>query len=574
MSGIIQTITAEDWEIHSRLLTDYPFFARHIQKIEPKDLTIQEDDPNEKDFERIARLQTLALQNQDDLAGMIPFIFNPVQWKLHLFCEDMLKRRGLVRVAMGKPRQVGGSTYFHGRAHKEACNTPGLKVHIVSHNDDSTRKFLRRARKMAAAAPPTVTPARPVDNSKELIFDNGASYGIATAGNPDALRSDNCHFLHASEEAYWKEAELTTAAVIPALSDGPGSWGARESTSKGKGNAWHKFIQETMAGDNEWELFFEPWYNHPKYQKTPPPGWEPNAEALEARYKYGVELTDAQLYWRAMKIKSLRALWLFNQEYPGTIHESFQASSNTLYNPDAVNKARLNGKGMLITPDYNAPLILGVDPARKGDRTVLAFRQGRVFRDVIVYPKMDDNSLVRIIAEYLGKGYKGTPVAKCFIDYAIGEGPASRLRDLGYIKQIQSVHFGESADDSDRYLNKRVEMALELRDWFGDTGEHVQIPGRDDTKDDQKLADDITSDLLAIPDFMQATGSEKIKLPSKDVIKKEYGKSPDIFDAMILTFAFPVQGERPAELQQFAKENFGHVTPSELAVINRDFDGH
>ena len=576
MTQVLPTISKEDFEIHQRLLTDYPFFARHIQKIEPKDLAVKDvDDPDEKDFDRLVRAQVLALQ-ENQLQGMIPFIFNPVQWKLHLFCQDMLKRLGFVRVAMGKPRQVGGSTFFHGMAHYLACNTPGLKIHIVSHNDASTKKFLRRARKMAGAAPPTVTPARQVENSNELIFDNGATWGIATAGNPDALRSDNAHFLHASEEAYWKEAERTTAAIIPALSDGPGSWGCRESTSQGKGNPWHKFIEETISGENEWELFFEPWYNHPKYQRTPPPGWEPNAESLDEYNRLrdlGVTLTKAQLYWRQMKIKSLRALWMFKQEFPSDIHESFQAPANTLYNPDAVNKAAANSRTNRIQLDPYAPLILGVDPARKGDRTVLAFRQGRVFRDVIVYPKMDDNSLVRIIAEYLGKGYKGTPVKHCFIDYAIGEGPASRLRDLGFLMQITSVHFGESADDTERYLNKRVEMAIELRDWFGDTGEHVQIPCLDRTQDEKKLADDIISDLLAIPDFMQSTGSEKIKLPPKDAIKKAYGKSPDIFDAMILTFAFPVAGERPAELQEFARQNYSHVEPSELARINSDFDG-
>jgi hypothetical protein len=116
-------VPKEDWEVHLRLLTDYPFFARHIQKIEPKDLTVQEpDDPDEKDFDRLVRLQTQALM-AESLAGMIPFIFNPVQWKLHLFCEDMLARLQLVRVAMGKPRQVGGSTYFHGKAHQLACRS-------------------------------------------------------------------------------------------------------------------------------------------------------------------------------------------------------------------------------------------------------------------------------------------------------------------------------------------------------------------------------------------------------------------------------------------------------------------
>lgn len=553
-------LTQEEIETHTRLMTDYQFFARYIQMIEPKDITLQPDE--------MALIE--AVTDEDSLAGMIPLIFNPIQTAFHLFIEDMWKRRGLIRCAMGKPRQFGGSTYIQGRAHWRACKTPGMKVHIVSHNDDSTKNFLVRARKMCAAAPPTVTPGRPVENSKKLVFANGASYSIATAGNPDAIRSDNCHFLHASEEAYWKDGQAVIGAVIPALSDALGSEGYRESTSKGKGNAWHKFIQETKSGQNEWELFFEPWFKHPKYQAAPPPGWEPDHESLEAQQQF--KLSINQVFWRAMKVKTLGALWLFKQEFPAFMEESFQASANTLYNPDVVYKASRNQ----VPLNPNAPLILGIDPARTGDRTVLAFRQGKVFREVITYPKMDDTRLTTIIAGYLKNGYKGTKVAKVFIDYAIGEGVRSFLHSLNFIREVTAVHFGESASEPERYQNKRIEMAMDLRDWFGDTGAFVSIPPNSSAPEGKvgkdNNIDDVVADLLAIPDFMQSDGPERIKLPPKDQIKKDFGRSPDIFDAMILTFAFPVHGEKPAALQEFVQENLSHLPPSEIGAILRDFD--
>jgi hypothetical protein len=289
----------------------------------------------------------------------------------------------------------------------------------------------------------------------------------------------------------------------------------------------------------------------------PPEGWQPSSEALEAQALYGLDIY--QLFWRAMKIKSLGALWLFKQEYPGTIEESFQASAQTLYNPDSVYRAQKN-HGLLL-PDPYAPLIMGVDPARTGDRTVLAFRQGKVFREVIIHAKMDDMRLVGIIAKFLKDGYNNIPVKKCFIDYAIGEGAASRLRELGFGQEVQTVHFGETASE-ERYANKRIEMAMDMRDWMGDTGEFVSIPA----------SDDISSDLLAIPDFTQSTGSEKLKLPPKDLIKQLYGKSPDIFDAMILTFAYPVQSERVAQLFQFAKQNLSHLPVADLSAILKDFE--
>jgi hypothetical protein len=259
-----------------------------------------------------------------------------------------------------------------------------------------------------------------------------------------------------------------------------------------------------------------------------------------------------------MQIKDLRALWMFKQEFPATIDESFQSSADTLYNPDAITRARKNDGKIALDP--YAPLIMGVDPARTGDRTVIAFRQGNVIRKVLTWPKMDDMRLVGIIAQYLSKGFEGKAVAKCFMDYAIGEGVASRLRELGYFKEVCIVDFGEAATE-DRFLNKRIEMYMDLKDWIGDTGEWVSIPDNDD----------VASDLLAIPDFMQSTGSEKLKLPPKDQIKKDYGKSPDIADAIVLTFAYPVAAERVAELQQFAKQNLAHLPVSELGSVLRDF---
>lgn len=531
-------------------MNDYDFFARHIQRIEPKDLQIEDDDRDALEI----------LSGEDSIAGMIPLIFHPGQMRLHKFVTDMKMRRGVVRAALVKPRQVGWSTYIQGRFHWLATKTPGMKIFIVSHNADSTRKFLRRARKLCLAAPPTVTAGRQVENSKELIFNNGASYAIATAGSPDAMRSDNCHALHVSEEPYFPEQQGIMGAIIPALSDGYGSEGFRESTSKGKGGLWHQFIMETQAKQNEWELFFDAWYHHPKYKATPPPGWQPDSEALEAMTLYpNTTLSLEQLYWRAMRIKSLRALWLFKQEFPGTVEESFQSSADTLYPPDAVIRARRND-GVMV-PDKYAPLIMGVDPARTGDRTVIAFRQGKVFRKVLKWPKMDDMQLVGIIAKFLRDGFEGKQVSKCFIDYAIGEGAASRLRELGYRDKIMVVHFGSSPREP-RYANKRAEMAMDMRDWLGDTGEHVSIP------DD----DDVASDMLSIPDFLQTTGSEKIKLAPKEQIKKDFGKSPDIFDAMILTFAYPVAAERVADLQDFARQNLSHLPPTELSNVLADFE--
>jgi hypothetical protein len=565
MSNTPIILTGEQWEMHQKLWNDYEFFARHIQMIEPKDIIL---DPNSEADQFIAQ-QFAALKDDESLAGMVPFIFRPGQRKLHAFVEEMKARRGLVMAALVKPRQVGWSTYIQGRTHWLCTKTPGLKAKIISHTKDSTEKFLRRIKKMCAASPPTVTPGRPLDNAKEIGFQNNAYISVNTAGSPDAVRGEAAHILHASEETSWEDAQGIWASVMPAMSFAIGSEAFRETTSKGRNTPWHKFILEALAKESDWEVFFDAYYNDPRYRTTPMPGWEPDAESISHAHEHRLYLGDPEkkiidpnrLFWRSMMIKKLGSMWLFKQEFPTSIDESFQSRADTLYSPDAVYAARMNGKYNKIPLDPFAPLIMGVDPARTGDRTVIAFRQGKVFRKIFTWAKMDDMRLVGIIAKFLQEGYEKTPVAKCFIDYAIGEGAASRLRELGFFREIQTIHFGQQASEP-RYANKRAEMFMDMRDWLGDTGEFAQIPD----------SDDVVGDLLAIPDFLQSTGSEKIKLAPKDAIKKEYGRSPDIGDAMALTFAFPVQAERVSELSQFAKQNLSHLRPNELSAILSDFD--
>lgn len=93
---------------------------------------------------------------------------------------------------------------------------------------------------------------------------------------------------------------------------------------------------------------------------------------------------------------------------------------------------------------------------------------------------------------------------------------------------VNGVHFSESALESSIYGNKRAEMACLLEKWIAQPG--VNIP------DD----DDFHADLMSVPDI-KSISDGPIKLVSKEKIKDIYGKSPDIFDAAMLTFAHPVR---------------------------------
>lgn len=180
----------------------------------------------------------------------------------------------------------------------------------------------------------------------------------------------------------------------------------------------------------------------------------------------------------------------------------------------------------LTISDYDfAARVVGVDPARFGDdKSVIVQRQGRYMRPLLanrnVFHKADNMTLAGHVAEII-RDWKPDAV---FIDEGNGGGVIDRLRQLGH--DVIGVHFGGKAGRP-RFVNKRTEMWFEMRDWVTSGG---AIPN------DMQLKQD-----LATPTYKFTSGQDVYSLESKDDIKKRIGRSPDLGDALALTFAFPVQ---------------------------------
>jgi hypothetical protein len=182
-----------------------------------------------------------------------------------------------------------------------------------------------------------------------------------------------------------------------------------------------------------------------------------------------------------------------------------------------------------------APVILGVDPARFGDdRSVIAIRQGLVCKPFRVYTKVDNMAL----AAYVAQAIEDVQADAVFVDAGNGAGVIDKLRQLGH--EVVEVHFG-GRPGKPRYVNKRAEMWYELRDWLMAGG---AIPN------DVALKQD-----LAAPTY-KFDSQDRVALESKDELKARGLPSPDLGDALALTFAFPVVKER--DLRRQAAVMAGH----------------
>lgn len=173
-----------------------------------------------------------------------------------------------------------------------------------------------------------------------------------------------------------------------------------------------------------------------------------------------------------------------------------------------------------------AAKVLGVDPARFGDdRSVIAKRQGLVASEPIVLRGVDNMTLAAHVASEIERWQPDA----VFVDEGNGAGVIDRLRQLGH--HVIGVHFGGKAGKA-RYVNKRSEMWYEMRDWVLSGGAIPNITA-------------LTQDLAA-PTY-SFDNQDRIVLESKDDIKARGLPSPDLGDALALTFAFPVQARNKFE---------------------------
>lgn len=175
-----------------------------------------------------------------------------------------------------------------------------------------------------------------------------------------------------------------------------------------------------------------------------------------------------------------------------------------------------------LSPDDGAPLVMGVDIARFGDdESVVRFRRGRDARTIppTKYKGADTMQMASNVAALIERH---NPDAVFVDGGGVGGGVVDRLHQMGY--RVIEVQSGGAAADPEKYLNKRVEMWGEMRDWL--------MYGCIDNS--EALIDD-----LAGPEYAVHTKGQ-LKLESKDAMKKRGLASPDDGDSLALTFAEPI----------------------------------
>lgn len=328
--------------------------------------------------------------------------------------------------------------------------------------------------------------AEPNESELFIEFPNGARVRLYGADNADAMRGLYFDGVVMDEVADMKP-EVWGEIVRPALADRKG-WCLFIGTPKGA-NLFHDLYQQAL-GD---------------------PGWFA-----------GLYRADETNMIDEEELRLARAAMSENQYRQEFLCDFSAAADNVLISIDQASDAARR----TVREDALAglPKVMGVDVARFGDdRTVIMRRHGIAALDPIVFQGADNMQVVGHVTAQIAQWQPDA----VFVDGGRGEGVIDRLRQLGY--NVIEVNFG-SRPTNPRYANKRSEMWDLMAQWVRDGG---AIPNDPALKTD-----------LCVPTY-SFDAANRMVLEQKDKIKARGLRSPDLADALALTFAYPVAPRSP-----------------------------
>ena len=408
----------------------------------------------------------------------IPYVARPVQEEIQ---EQIRKHRFNVLVTH---RQMGKTICVINHIIREALITtyPNARYFYVA-------PFLKQAKLIAWDHFKYYL--KPVPNVKinetelTILLPNGSKIYLVGADNPDAMRGSYANGVVLDEYAMGKD--IFEEIIRPMFTNTNG-WCVFTSTPKGQ-NHFYKLWLKSQSGLKDW--------------------WGGMYTAKDS----GV--IDPQALKEIEEQSSSESM--FRQEY---MCDFMASSDNVLIRIDDVYIAQR--RQYRIDEIEHSATIIGVDCARYGDdRTVIFVRKGLQAFPCRYYQGLNTAEITEKIIETINDyGYDGI----C-IDQAFGGGVIDRLREFGY-DNVFEVNFNMKSMD-EHCKNKRAEMWWKMGEWIRKEG---ALPQNED------LVQELTNVLYGF-----SAGAGQIQLEGKELVKKRIGKSPDLADALALTFAYPIQ---------------------------------
>lgn len=219
-------------------------------------------------------------------------------------------------VKVEKSRQVGISTECTGISFILALVIPNYRVVVVAHRFESAEAIFRQHQTYYENLPPALKPRLQRGSTRVMVFENGSSIRVHTAGSP-AIASCTADFLHLSEIAKWPDIKGYLTASLQIASKN--AYVVIESTAFGL-NDWF----EIWESDNGFQPVFVNFLDDPRCRLEALPG----APATPFELQESQTLPPLVRNWwiDIFRTKCFCDINAMRQEHPTTSDQAFLSS--------------------------------------------------------------------------------------------------------------------------------------------------------------------------------------------------------------------------------------------------------
>lgn len=294
----------------------------------------------------------------------VPFVLNPTQRTI----AETLTGRDIYP----KARQEGVSSFFLALFTILCLTRRNTRAVVISHESDATTRMLAKVHYFLEHLRPQAVVGH--SSKGEITFPKmNSMFYIGTAGSRSFGRGDTITALHCSEVAFWDNAKDLMTGLMQAVPTNSGIV-AIESTGNGQGNWYHKMVQACQQGRSHYKMHFFDWLHFPEYNlqlseednKRVLDTLDESLEEITLMTKWG--LTTGQIEFRRRKLVELEFdMNKFDQEYPKTLDECFQASGSGLFKKvnfvksDDWKSQGLHLSGLVTHPMVRRKYLIGAD---------------------------------------------------------------------------------------------------------------------------------------------------------------------------------------------------------------------
>ena len=289
-----------------------------------------------------------------------------IQFKPNVAQEKLLRELH-TRNVIPKARQRGMSTVIQLLMLDSALFTSNFKGKVVAQDLDAVQEIFRDKLKFAYEnLPEDIRKAIPTTRvtTTEMCFGNGSSVAVTTSA-----RSGTVQMLHVSEfgkiaAKYPEKAREVLTGSIPAVP--PDGIIFIESTPEGTDGEFYEMVMTARKLQDarvkltklDFKVHFFSWWDAPEYQLSPENVLitatdHAYFDAVEAQVGAAISAERRAWYVKTREGIGSDAKQKMKQEYPSTLDECFQASTEGCYYAEHMRKVRSEGR-ITKVPHYPA----------------------------------------------------------------------------------------------------------------------------------------------------------------------------------------------------------------------------